>query len=176
MKRLSFLFVFIQIFMFGCSVVKQDIVTLQPMTVDEIKFTDLQSATSKSINALLAADVIKEKKYSKPFVLIGNIDNKFIPHVNADFISQDIRLAILMSDKAVTMPESIKNNADEKDKTKKPETNDALPVFDYFLSGEIIKDKIQTPEGDKECFSLCFKLKDLKTKLVIWEEDTKLLK
>jgi len=176
MKRYCILSVFIPFLIYGCSVVNRNVIVQEPMTVNEISFSDLQSAARKSVDVLLAADVIKEKERSKPFVMVGKMDNKFIPHVNTDIISQDIRLAILMSDKAVTMSEDIQRKSDKQDKKKKPGNTDALPVFDYFLLSEIVKDKITTPEGDKECFSVRLKLKDLKNKLVVWEDDVKLLK
>lgn len=174
MKSLCLLTIFIPLLFSGCAVV-QNVPTQQPMALEDIKFSDLQMAASKSINKLLTADVLSEKENSKPFVMVGKIDGKLIPHIKTDIISQDIRLNILMSDKAITMPESAQEEKSDKAKEAKNQIHDALPTFNYYLSGEVKKEKWPNPESDQECYSLHFKLKDLKTKLVIWEEDVKLL-
>lgn len=179
MKVFCFLLSFCAILISGCAVVNQQVVNQQPMALEEIKFADLQQATGKSINKLLMSDVLKEKENSRPFVMVGKFENKLIPHLKTEVISQDIRLAILMSDKAITMPEDVKKI--DQDPEKKPAAddvgkNEALPAFDYFLSCEVVKEKWPSPDSQQECYLLRFKLKDLKTKLVIWEDDSKLVK
>ena len=175
MKLLVVFSVFVSIFVSGCAVSKpQDFVNKQPVELKDIRLPDLQTATGEAIKALLESDVLKKKEQSIPFVMVGIIDNKLIPKVNTDVISQDIRMAILTSDKAVTMSESAKKASGKNN--KKADKKDVLPSFDYYLSGEVVKDKYPGPNSEQECYALRFKLKDLKSKLVIWEHDSKLLK
>lgn len=176
MKIVNFLSILIPFVITGCAVSLQqedkEVPVQQPMLAEEIQLADLQTATGKSIKLLLESDVLKEKDQLKPFVVIGKIDNKFFKNVNTDVIFQDVRIALLTSNKAITSTES----AMAEYKKKKAANKTLLPSFDYFLSGEVVKDKFQGPDGEQDCFALIFKLKDLNTKLVIWENNVKLLR
>ena len=152
------------VLIYGCAVVPDHI------AAKEIKFSDVQEATSNSVQALLDSGVLKKRDGSKPFVMVGDIENRILPQINTSIILQDIRLRIISSGQAVTMPLAEK----KKSAPKKSEKNNILPTFDFLLSGEIVKEKIKGYE--KECCSVNLKLTDLKTKLVIWEADEKLIK
>lgn len=154
----------------GCVTAKKE-TTQIPKEINEIKYADIQTATSNSIENLISQDVLKKEDGSKPFVIIDHVDNTLLPHLQTDLLAQDIRLAILMSDKAVTMPAPEKKQG----RDLKKETAEKLLSFDFFLTGGVIKTKIPSPDGGEvDCFAVSYKLKDIKTDLVIWEFEEQL--
>jgi len=170
MKKLIFL-LSLSLVISGCETTKKEMPAQVPIAELKINYTDVQQATNKCIEDLISQDVLKKENKSKPFVMVDYVENKVLPGINTDVLAQDIRLAILMSDKAVTMP------APEKKKGMdiKKETAKKLPSFDFFLTGEVIKLKAPNEIGEEvDCFAVHFKLKDVKTDLVIWECQEKL--
>lgn len=164
--RLLFCIFTVCLMVSGCVTTKKEEIAQVPVTDSQVNYADLQSATGKCIENLLSQDVLKKENDSKPFVMVDHVENKVLPRVKTDVLSQDIRLAILVSDKAVTMPAPEKKEG----KDIKKETAKKVPSFDFFLTGKIIKLKVPGPDGAEADFvAVHFKLKDVKTDLVIWE-------
>lgn len=157
----------------GCAVIPPvEETTGVPMDEKTIGFADVHAATIKCIEDLLTQDVLKKNDGLKPFVMIDHVQNEVLPHVKTDSLAQDIRLKILMSDKAITKPAPEK----KKGKDTKKETAEQLPSFDFLLSGGVNKATIPVDGEPVACFSVHYKLKDLKTGFVVWEREEKLLR
>jgi len=140
--------------------------TENPIDANDVTYHDIKLAVKKNLDNLLSQDILKNKDGERPLIMVDSFDNTLFPHINTDLLAQDVRLAILISDKGITMPAPVKKNG----KIDKKLMAEKLKKFDFFLSGQIMKKKANVSKvGDKDVFSVCFKLKDLKTGLVIWE-------
>lgn len=168
-------FCFIVVLLAGCAsntpMIEKETV---PVKEQNVSFFDIQNATKKCIEDLITKNALKVADGSKAFVMVDNFNNSIIAGVPTDSLDQDVRLKILMSDQAVTMPAPEKKNNKDAEK----ETQKKLKDCDYFLTGGIKKVSVPAADdGDKlDFFVVSYQLKDLKTGKVVWQCEEKLVR
>lgn len=148
------------IFTVGCSIIEVSPQQEDYLSKSEITFSDIQMASRSSIESLILDEILNSSNEEKPFIVIEKIKNSVLPHIKTNFLSQDVRLSLLLSNKAVTTPDL------SAEKGKKIN----LVQFDYTLSGEVSKEVLPIEDGTIDIYYIKYQLKDIKSKDVVWEK------
>ena len=147
------------IFTVGCSTIEVAPQQEDYLPKSEITFSDIQMASRSSIENLILDDVLNSSNEEKPFIVIEKIKNSALPHIKTNFLSQDVRLSLLLSNKAVTTPSLSAGKGKKND----------FSQFDYTLSGEVSKEVLPSENGSIDIYYIKYQLKDIKSKKIVWE-------
>ena len=144
----------------GCRTIEVSPQQEDYLSKSEITFSDIQTVSRSLIESLILDDILNSSNDEKPFIVIKNINNSALPHIKTTFLSQDVRLSLLLSNKAVTTPDlSI-------EKGKKMN----LDQFNYILSGEVSKEVLPVKDGTVDVYYIKYQLKDIKSKKIVWKK------
>lgn len=159
------------------------------ITVNELNFKDWQMASAKCINSLLQSDALKTDDGHKPIIMISTIKNSTMQHVNVNLLTQDIRVALLRSGKALTTTAVGANGAEDK-ATREIRDLRNDPIFnkktvkkmgrviapDFSLAGEVIQQKTVQGNTEESYFTIHLTLTDLDKGLAVWEDSVRIAK
>jgi len=157
-------------------------------TTHDINYKDWQIAATKCINSLLESGVL-DRKNRISVIMISNVKNKTLLHINTPLLTNQIRQALLKSRKAVTTTAVSAHGAEDKatrqvrqlqdddmfnQKTVQKDGTAIAP--DYSLAGEIIQLKVKSGRSQESTFVFHMTLTDLKTGLALWEDNADVAK
>ena len=159
------------------------------ITVNELNFKDWQMASAKSINALLQSDALKTNDGHKPIIMISTIKNSTMQHINVKLLTQDIRVALLRSGKALTTT-AVGTDGAEEIATRQVRELRNNPIFNkktiekmgqiitpnFSLAGEVIQHKKLQGDIEESYFTIHLTLTDLDKGLPIWEDSVRIAK
>ncbi|NOY75462.1 MAG: penicillin-binding protein activator LpoB [Kiritimatiellaeota bacterium] len=159
------------------------------ITVNELNFKDWQMASAKCVNSLLQSTALKTEDGHKPVIMISTIKNSTMQHINVNLLTQDIRVALLRSGKAITTTAVGANGAEDK-ATRQVRALRNDPMFnrktvkkmgrvvapDFSLAGEVIQQKTVQGNTEESYFTIHLTLTDLDKGLAVWEDSVRIAK
>jgi uncharacterized protein (TIGR02722 family) len=152
-------------------------------TTNEINFKDYQNTSVKIVNSILRSGVLVRNDGKKTVVMISTIKNSTSEHLQPNILTNQIRLSMLRSGKAIITTAVSGSGAEDKAvrqvrdlqddemfNQKTVKKNGRVIAPDMSLNGEIIQKKSRNGRARESYFQVHLTLTDLDTGLAVWED------
>ena len=158
-------------------------------TAHDLNFKDYQLAAENLIQSLLASGALDRSDGLTPILVVSDIRNETLQHLDMQLLTQKVRIALNKSGKAQTTtavgldgPEDRATGAIQ-DLAGDPNIDpDTLPEArkvvapNFSLGGTITQKKTKVGSRSESYFSIFMTLSDLRTGLAVWEDEKEIVK